>query len=158
ENIKLAGTLTSYPHSWLGILPLRDDPEPGQEIRYIYPGSPADAAKLKEGDRIMKIGAGATPPAAFTGRDQLTAKLNPIPPGTEVKLEVVRKADKKTETITVKLGALPDTIPDKLTEIATIKRALEMPKGAKPKDAPKAEEKKEEKDAEVGFLKRTNAT
>jgi S1-C subfamily serine protease/predicted esterase len=164
ENIKLSGALTSYPHAWLGILPLRDDPEPGEEIRYVFPDSPADKAGLKAGDRIMKIGQGATPPAAFTGRDQLTAKLNPIPPGTDVKLEVVRKADKKTETITVKLGTLSDAVPEKLPEIASLKRALEPLKGAQPKGAPKAEEKKEEKkdekkeEPETGFFKRTNAT
>ncbi|OAI51450.1 hypothetical protein AYO44_17120 [Planctomycetaceae bacterium SCGC AG-212-F19] len=164
ENIKLAGTLTSYPHAWLGILPLRDDPEEGLEIRYVYPGSPADAAKLKEGDRIMKIGAGMTAAQAFTGRDQLTGKLNPLPPGSEVKLEVLRKADKKTETVTVKLGVLPDTVPEKLPEIATLKRALEPLKGAQPKGAPKPEPKpepkpdKDAKDPETGFFKRTNAT
>jgi S1-C subfamily serine protease/predicted esterase len=157
ENIKLSGALTSYPHAWLGILPLRDDPEPGQEIRYVYPASPADAAKLKEGDRIMKIGSGPAPPQAFTGRDQLTAKLNPLPPGTEVKLEVLRKADKKTETVTVKLGVLPDTVPEKLPDLATLKRALEPLKGAQPKGEPKPEEKKDAKDPETGFLKRTNA-
>src|SRR5262249_37027720 len=42
----------------------------------------------------------------------------------------------------------------------TLKRALEPLKGAQPKDAPKAEDKKDEKkeEPETGFFKRTNAT
>src|SRR5581483_1320791 len=55
-NLKLAGTLTAFPHSFLGVLPVRDDPEPGEEVRYVYPKSPAEAAGIKPGDRIMKIG------------------------------------------------------------------------------------------------------
>jgi serine protease Do len=174
ENLKLAGTLTSYPHPFLGIVPLRDDPDPGEEIRYVYPDSPAAKAGLKAGDRIMKIGTGTGQPQAFNGRNQLSDKLNALQPGTEVKLEVQRKADKKTETITAKLIALPDTVPpDKLPELATMKRALEQPKAPKadPKDKVKGknkdkeepkEEKKEEakkdgeKKAETGFLKRSN--
>ena len=39
---------------------MRDDPEPGVEIRFVFPKSPAEAAGLKAGDRITKIG--------FTGR------------------------------------------------------------------------------------------
>src|SRR5262249_40704640 len=171
DNIKLAGTLTSFPHPFLGILPLRDDPEPGEEVRYVYPDSPAAKAGIKEGDRIMKIGVTPAPPAAFTGRDQLIGRLNTLPPGTEVKVDVQRKgADKKVETLTIKLAALPETIPDKLPEIATTKRALEplkpaggqpkaQPKDAKdqPKDKPKEEEKKDDKKKpETGLLKRHN--
>jgi len=167
DNIKLAGTLTSYPHPFIGILPMRDDPEPGEEVRYIYPGSPADAAGLKVGDRVTKFGAGGQPLQPFTGRDQLTAILNRLQPGTEIKLEVVRKADKKTETLTIKLAALPETVPDKLPELASLKRALEQPKGGAPKVInpkggapkvePKPEEKKDDRKQEVGLLKRTNA-
>src|SRR5262249_19972634 len=150
---------TSYPHAFLGVVPLRDDPEPGEEIRYVFPKSPADVAGLKAGDRIMKIGpavGGAL--QAFTGRDQLTSALNTLPPGTEIKLEVLKKADKKTETVTVKLTALPDAVPDKLPEEATLKRALEplKPAGGQPKakgdpkdkgkDKPKEEKKEEAKD------------
>ena len=168
DNIKLAGTLTSYPHPFLGVLPMRDDPEPGEEVRYVYPGSPADAAGLKAGDRLMKIAVGGQPlQMPIAGRDSLTNTLNRLQPGTEVTLEVLRKADKKTETVKIKLGVLPETIPDKLPELASLKRALEapkapviQPKGApkvEPKPEPKPEEKKEDRKQEVGLLKRTNA-
>ncbi|MBL8797998.1 MAG: PDZ domain-containing protein [Planctomycetia bacterium] len=151
KDMKLAGSLTAFPHAFLGVVPLRDDPDAGEEIRYVYPKSPADAAGLKSGDRITKIGLGAGPLQPFNGRDQLTARLNTLQPATEVKLEVIRKADKKTETVTVKLGALVDALPDKLPELATMKRALEAPKGGK---APPKQDKK----AETGMLKRTNQT
>jgi S1-C subfamily serine protease/predicted esterase len=168
ENIRLSGALTSYPHPFLGILPLRDDPEPGEEIRYVYPGSPADKAGLKAGDRILKIGAGAVPMQPFAGRDQLTARLNTLQPGTEVKLEVSRKADKKIDTLTLTLAQLPDTVPDKLPEPATLMRALEAPKtpkGPLPKGKDlKKDEPKEKKDVQkpdgkgqTGLFKRSNA-
>jgi len=152
KDIKLAGNLTSLPNPFLGIVPLRDDPDPGEEIRYVYPQSPADQAGLKPGDRILKIGVAPGKPSVFTGRDQLTARLNTLQPGTEVQLEVQRKADKKTENVKVKLGALPDTVPDKLPDVATLKRALEKTKGkAAPKD-------KDDKKPETGLLKRKNAS
>ena len=56
KGIKLLGTSTAFVNAFLGILPMRDDPGPGVEVRYVYPKSPADAAGLKAGDRIMKIG------------------------------------------------------------------------------------------------------
>ena len=56
KDVKLLGTSTAYVNAFLGILPMRDDPGPGVEVRYVYPKSPADAAGLKAGDRIMKLG------------------------------------------------------------------------------------------------------
>ncbi len=40
-------------------------------------------------------------------------------PGTDLKLEVVRKAGGKTEQVTVKLGEVPETVPDKLPDDST---------------------------------------
>ena len=103
-----------------------------------------------------------------SGRDQLAGLLGSLTPGTELKLEVVRKEGAKTETVTVKLGELPDSVPDKLPQPASLKKALEPRKtGAKPpmpapkeekKDEDKKDEKKEpKKKAETGLLSRTNA-
>ena len=47
--------LTAFPQAFLGVLPLRDDPELGEEIRYVYPKAPRTKAGIKAGDRIMKI-------------------------------------------------------------------------------------------------------
>ena len=37
KNIKLHGTVTAYVNAFLGILPMRDDPELGVEVRYVFP-------------------------------------------------------------------------------------------------------------------------
>jgi len=94
-ELKLTGELAAFIHPFLGILPVRDDPEEGEEIRYVFPKSPAETAGLSNGDRILKVGLASKPPHPFSGRDQLTAILDQLPPGTELTLEVNRKENKK---------------------------------------------------------------
>lgn len=142
-NIALSGTQAAKPISFLGVLPMRDDPDPGEAVRFVYPKSPADKAGLKEGDRILKIGMGTTPLRAFANLDQLTALLNQLPPGTEIKLEVRRKQGGKTETLTAKLAGMPDDVPAKLPQPATLKKALKSP-AKKPDDKKPADDKKKE--------------
>jgi S1-C subfamily serine protease/predicted esterase len=172
EDIKLEfaleGAIAAYPQSFLGILPIRDDPEPGVEVRYVYPASPADKAGIKSGDRIMKIGR-QVPPAPLrmqpiAGRDQLQDMLVSAIPGLELSFEVKRKKDGKTETLKIKLAEVPDTVPGKepLLAKSSAKRALVKPKGVgvppgPPKKEDKKDPKKDDKKAEVGFLKRTTA-
>jgi S1-C subfamily serine protease len=179
-NLKLTGPLTAFIYPFLGVLPMRDDPELGEEIRYIFPNSPAEAAGLKMSDRIMKLGVGEGPPAPFSGRDELTAVLNHLQPGMEIKLEVQRKGSKKTETVKLTLGTLSETVPNKLPNEATLRKALAPRKAApaapssrgrarsggprippepKKKDnekeqVKKDEKKDEQKKAETGLLKR----
>jgi S1-C subfamily serine protease/predicted esterase len=124
-NLRLTGALSAFIHPFLGVLPMRDDPEEGEEVRYVFPRSPADAAGLKAGDRIAKVGVGDGPPQPFSGRDGLTEILNQLPPGTEIKLEVVRKESKKTDTVKMTLGMLSEAVPDNLPEAATHQKALE---------------------------------
>jgi S1-C subfamily serine protease len=158
QGLKLSGVLTSFSHPFLGVLPVRDDPELGEEVRYVYPKSPADVAGIKAGDRIMKVGVANNPLQPFSGRDQLTAFLDTQPPDTDIKLEVKRKDGKKTETLSVKLGTLPDIVPEKLPEPATLKKALEPRKTVSGQPAPPAPPKKDDKKKpETGFLKRNNA-
>lgn len=166
-KIKLAGLLSAFAPPFLGILPVRDDPELGVEIRYVYPQSPAAAAGVKPGDRIMSIGLSNTPMRAFSGRDEFTALLNLIVPGTEVKLQVRRKGAKTTSDLSVRLGEGPDTVPAELPEPASRKLALATRKEApvppggqrRPPAPPKQPESKPSgKDVETGFLKRTNAS
>jgi serine protease Do len=119
KGVKLLGTATAYVNAFLGILPIRDDPGPGVEIRYVFPKSPADAAGLQAGDRIMKIGpsAGGAPkgpkdptdpkrpklprapmgPEAFglapiQNRATFLTLMQRLTPGTEITIEVKRKA------------------------------------------------------------------
>jgi S1-C subfamily serine protease/predicted esterase len=152
---------------FLGILPMRDDPELGVEIRYVYPKSPAEKAGLKVGDRIMKMGGAEGPLAPFSGRDQLVAMLGQAQPGLDVRLEVVRKEGKKTETVALKLGELPDAVPEELPKDASHKKALEPRKnvgpmpGVPPMPPMPPEEKKDEKKdpkkkPETGLINRTN--
>jgi S1-C subfamily serine protease/poly(3-hydroxybutyrate) depolymerase len=129
-NLQLTGALSAFDHPFLGILSLRDDPELGEEIRWVFPNSPAETAGLKAGDRIMKISIGNSPLLAFSGRDALTSLLNHLTPGLEVKLEVTRKANKKSETVKVILGLMSEAVPDQLPEIASLKKALEPRKVA----------------------------
>jgi serine protease Do len=168
-DVTLEGAIASYPQPFLGILPMRDDPEPGVEVRYVYPGSPADKKGIRPGDRIMKIGR-EVPPAPLrlqpiAGRDALMDLINGAVPGLELSFEIKRGEDKKTETLKITLATVPDLVPKKnqLPEKASVKKALTKPKGVgpQPPGAPKKEEKKEEKKdekrADAGFLKRTTA-
>ena len=47
KNVALGGGADASAQAFLGILPMRDDPEVGVEIRYVYPKSPAEMAGLK---------------------------------------------------------------------------------------------------------------
>ena len=54
-DVELADKLIPYEHPFLGILPLRDAPT-GVRVRYVYPSSPAAAAGVKAGDRVIALG------------------------------------------------------------------------------------------------------
>lgn len=171
DNLKLMGDLASPPTSFLGIVPVRDDPELGVEVRYVFPKSPAEVAGIKPGDRIMKVGpADAKTLRGFSGRDAFIAILDSFAPGTEIKLELKRK-DGKAENVKAKLAAMSDDVPEMLPEGDTVKRALEprkqvqaiRPTDANTKKDEKPDDKKEKKDEkkeekkppEVGLLERT---
>jgi len=168
KSVKLLGTATAYVNAFLGVLPIRDDPGPGVEIRYVYPKSPADVAGLKAGDRIMKFGAALSP---VPNRAALMTMLQQARPGTEVKIEVKRKDDGKVEVVSAKLVPVPaDLLPEQLPQPSTAGKALEgQPKGKDPfpkKDPfpPPPEEEsdncQDKKDAkpkvETGYMTRTN--
>jgi serine protease Do len=163
-KVTLSGLVAAYGESFLGILPIRDDPDPGVAVRYVYPKSPAEKAGIKIGDRILKIGRPVAPGMPvpmqpLAGRDQLAALVAAVPPGTDLQFEVKRKDGGKTENVSVKLGELPDTVPDKLLDFkASAGRALARP-GEK-KEEKKEANKKGKKDGnkvETGLSKRTTA-
>ncbi|MCE9562309.1 MAG: PDZ domain-containing protein [Planctomycetes bacterium] len=182
KGVKLQGTNTAYVSAFLGLLPMRDDPGPGVEIRYVYPKSPADIAGLKIGDRVMKLAPAAAPALTpIQNRSALLRALQQLTPGVEIKIEVKRKEGDKVETVTAKLIAAPDTLPEKVPLPSSAGKALEgqpKPKGKEPKDPfgpgcgdadedasfgddKKEDEKKEDKKddkpkVETGFIKRTN--
>src|SRR5207244_6393632 len=74
--------------------------------------------------------------------------LDPLPPGTELTLDVKRKGADKTEQIKVTLAALSDEVPEKLPEFATLKKA-------RGKEPPKPKEG--DKEPPTGLLKRKSA-
>jgi hypothetical protein len=154
DKVVLGSAEAAFPQAFLGILPLRDDPEPGVEVRYVYPKSGADTAGIKAGDRIMKISAptapAAAPPVAITrGRNQLLDLLETGRPGQELPIEFKQKAGGKTVSKKVKLGEMTDVVPGEkqLPESASAKKALMKPGDKQP---PKPPAKK----PETGLLKK----
>jgi predicted esterase len=140
----------------------------------VYPKSPADAAGIKAGDRIMKFGPGATP-LPVQNRAALLTAIQRVNPGADVKVEVKRKEGDKLETLTVKVVAMPDDLPEKLPLPSSAGKALEgQPKPKDPKDPfppkgplgnvradsgardDKKDEKKDDKKVETGFMTRTD--
>jgi serine protease Do len=159
KDLVLVSSLQEIGHAFLGILPLRDDPRPGVEVRYVFANSPAEKAGIKPGERIVKLGlaGGKGPlqalPGGKTGREALLDLLNVIPAGTELSIEVKDKEGKE-RTVKAHLDQLPGSlpgqewrIPDKLPDPASHGKALAPPpakggplKGlAKGKDEPKKE-------------------
>jgi hypothetical protein len=166
DKIVLEGAVAAYAQPFLGILPIRDDPDPGVEVRYVYPDSPAAKAGVKAGDRIMKVGRevapGRTALQPIQGRDQFLSLMEGTIPGLELSFEVKRADGKKTETLKIKLGEISDSVPTKeqLPEKSTAKKALVKPKGPAPmppKKDDKKDDKKDEKKPETGLIKRTTA-
>ena len=76
----------------------------GALVDEVTPGGPAAKAGIKEGDVIRKLN-GQT----VGGRDQLTAIVTNISPGTEVNLEILR--DGQPMTIRLTLGERPANLP-----------------------------------------------
>jgi S1-C subfamily serine protease/predicted esterase len=146
EKVVLGAAVSAFGQPFLGILPLRDDPDPGVEVRYVYPKSPADLAGIKAGDRLMKIGPGTMGPLQpiTGGRAQLTTILETARPGADVRFEVKRAGGMKTDTVALKLGTVPDTVPEKLPLKASAKKALAALKLPAPAKKP-----------ETGLLKQT---
>ncbi len=134
-KLQLTGLLTALARAFLGVLPLRDDPELGVEVRYVYPKSPAEIAGIRPGDRVMAVALGADKAVPFQGNGGLEALLNATTPGMEVKLDIRRKGAEKDETLPVKLAAQPDELPDRLPEPSTAKKAL-APKKKVPTEEP----------------------
>jgi S1-C subfamily serine protease len=163
-QLKLAGDALAFAAPFLGILPVRDDPELGVEVRYVFPQSPAEKAGIKPGDRIMSLGPGKKP-TAFSGRDELMNLMANLIPGAEATIEVRRGDLKELLTLTVNLGEIPDVVPDTLPEPAGREKALAPRKQARPSEArtrrrpaqdKPAEKKEPDKRPDTGLLKREN--
>jgi S1-C subfamily serine protease/predicted esterase len=169
DGLKLMGDLAAQRTAFLGAIAVRDDPELGLEVRYVYPKSPADAAGIRPGDRVIKVGpADAKQLTSFSGRDAFVGMLDGLSPTTEIRVELKRK-DGKSETVTARLAVMTEDVPDKLPATDTAKRALEprkqvavaRPTDARPQPRPQdrkenpKNEKKDAKKSETGFMERS---
>jgi len=134
KALELVGKNVAIAQGYLGILPMRDDPKLGVEIRHVFEKSPAEKAGLKIGDRIVKFG-NADGMTEFTGdkrgRAQFLDWLNTLYPGAEVSLGVKRKGADKIDTITATLDNMPgsmpgapDAVPATLPDERSFKKAL----------------------------------
>jgi S1-C subfamily serine protease/predicted esterase len=149
NDIQLAGQSTAQVNSFLGIAPMRDDPELGVEVRHVFAKSPADQAGIKVGDRIMKIDG-----QAFSGRDQLLQRLATAGPGTKWKVEVQRKEGAKTDTVEVTLAEYSTEVPAADLPEGSLKKALEprKPVGGKPPAKPPEKPAEKPKEVRTGFF------
>ncbi|HID76974.1 MAG TPA: PDZ domain-containing protein [Planctomycetaceae bacterium] len=111
-QIELAARLEPYEHPFLGILPVRSRPKPGQPqqseagvaVRYVWPDSPAAKAGMNAGDRIVGLGGGAVKDAA-----SLRESVNQRSPGDQVEVRL-RRGDRQLQ-VAVTLGRLPEEPP-----------------------------------------------
>jgi S1-C subfamily serine protease/predicted esterase len=122
RNLELSGPPDASVLAFLGILPMRDDPTPGVEVRYVFPKSPAQQAGIKAGDRITRLNS-----RPFLTRNQFSQQIGGIAPGAEVSLEVQRKAG-QTETIKLRLAQVDEQLPEDELPEGTLKQALNPPR------------------------------
>lgn len=107
-SLELAEKLEPYQHPFLGILPMRgEDAQAGVVVRYVYPGSPAEQAKIEPGDRLTKLNG-----QAATDIAQLHTLLAAHDPKAKVALEIARGDQSRTVELTP--AALPTDIPAEL--------------------------------------------
>ena len=144
--VTLGGVKSAFGQGFLGVLPVRDDPGPGVEVRFVYPNSPADKAGVKAGDRIVRVDCPPLPgqppgKQPIVDRDRFLDLMARLRPETDVKLDVARKDGGKVETLPAKLTEPPDAVPEKLSEPASAKQGTK--KDGKP---------------ETGLLKRPSAS
>ncbi len=104
-TIQLVGELPPYEMPFLGILPMRNAAG-NVVVRWVYPGSSAALAQVKEGDRI--VGFGQQPVATV---DALREHLASLRPGEDLTLDVVEAARESPVNRTVSLGRQPTQFP-----------------------------------------------
>ncbi len=109
SDIPLVAKISPYQHPFLGIFPVREadaDKPAGLGLRGIYPNSAAAKVGLRSTDRII-----TADDKIIDDRADLFEHLNSLAPNQDLKLKIQR--DGKTETLTAKLGVLPETlVPD----------------------------------------------
>ncbi|MEX2187333.1 MAG: PDZ domain-containing protein [Pirellulales bacterium] len=120
QTIELVGELEPFRHAFLGILPLRSETEPekaagkkddkqevdsnaGVVVRMVYPGSPAAAAGIQPGDRIVKIDDSET-----NNIKAAIDAMNNVMPAADVAVRLVRNG--KPIDLSLNTDRLPTSI------------------------------------------------
>ena len=150
EALELGGPMAAMAAPWLGILPTRDDIEPGVLVRAVSAGGPADKAGIKPGDRIVAIARGGPAPLPVQNRDSFSAFIDGQMAGTEVSLMVRRAGDAKEakpQAVKLTLGVLPPDLVAKVEGVPSVK-------GAKPPEKPAEGANK----VETGLVKKTTSS
>ncbi len=116
ERLTLVGELLPYEVAFLGVLPQRSSgvaaaaKENGVTIRYVYSDSPAAAAGIRKGDRLVKLNG-----QAIEDVNNLRDQLSRFRPEAKIQLDVLR--DGKSSTISATLGSVPQNIPDEIPAV-----------------------------------------
>ena len=112
-TLTLAAELLPWESPWLGILPVRGPlsaTASGVNVRYVYAGSPAEAAGLQRGDRII-----AAAGEEVADDSALMDAVSRLVPDDELTLTFER--DGQQQEVSLKLATIPDSVPD---DIATV--------------------------------------
>eukprot|EP00913_Durusdinium_trenchii_P023376 g21954.t1 len=110
KKVTLVEKLVAYESAFLGIVPMRESAAAatvGVGVQYVYTDSPAEKAKLKPQDRIVK----------FNGKDiadaaMLLDAVSRLRPKTKATIGFLR--GEKEMNATVELTSIPNTIPTEL--------------------------------------------
>jgi serine protease Do len=109
-SVELTDKMLPFQHPFLGILPMRDDTQPGVLVRYVYPDSPAEKSGLKPGDRIVTMG---VPPVVLADANTFRDLFAISSPGQKLAFEVQRGSEVLKLEVTP-ASALPTEIPGEL--------------------------------------------
>jgi serine protease Do len=109
-DVQLVDKLVPYDPPLLGILPLRQTPQPGRGVivRYVFPNSAAEKGGIATGDRIRKWN-----DTEITGVDQLASLARRSRPGAVVSLVILRAKAEKTISVTLTgdIEKIPNDLP-----------------------------------------------
>jgi S1-C subfamily serine protease len=87
--------------------PAAKKPPAGVVVRMVYPGSAAAAAKIRPGDRILRIN-----DAAIDSIAAAIEEMNNVGPGSQVAVQLLRGGKRVDRTLTA--GRLPTNVPAEL--------------------------------------------